>query len=498
MQHPPCYTPPHPPQGRSAYAALHFTELLVGPRCAKLAVKDPARFHFDRSKLMASMAQLVAQLGARPEFAAAVRLAWFSGGAPRGTVHRISLWMTTHRIANEPSSRPPSTPPSRDATWRLQTPLTPNFPPLAPPPQMAAEPDYESSTIDAGVKLLNDTHQYALGDALTSVAARLAGLRAGAAATAAGGAAAAAGTSPSTPSKRPRQGAGAAKGGGAAPMEVDSGGGGGGGGVLEAAAGGDAGAIDALVAAWKLPGPGTYEEAEGPYQGALQEESVGTFEAGVPGAYNSHFAAIAGQPEGECSFMRDAGAGGRWFNLWGKGSKGWGARAPRPRSNTAAAIASVRGSLCRRRCRRRPRLDRSRAITHCARRPHDGGRVPSRRQPTACAAVWPPEPLYMRPRSPPQPLYVRPRSPPQPLRVRRPPCQGTPPRRCAAWAKNSGSCGAQRRCPSTRRRPSSCGRTRTGQTRWVRVGLETPSAQRGWAGWAAWGRSSVPASLEGA
>lgn len=60
-------------QGLVAYASLHFTELLVGPRCAKLAVKDPARFHFDRAKLMGSMAKLVTQLGGRPEFVGAVR-----------------------------------------------------------------------------------------------------------------------------------------------------------------------------------------------------------------------------------------------------------------------------------------------------------------------------------------------------------------------------------------------------------------------------------------
>ena len=45
----------------------------MGPRCAKLAVKDPQRFRFDRSKLMASMAKIVTQLGAAPAFVAAVR-----------------------------------------------------------------------------------------------------------------------------------------------------------------------------------------------------------------------------------------------------------------------------------------------------------------------------------------------------------------------------------------------------------------------------------------
>jgi hypothetical protein len=175
-----------------------------------------------------------------------------------------------------------------------------------------AEPDYEAGTVEAAVKLLNENHQYALGDALAAVASRLAAASARSAGAGGGGSAGSDSASPSTPSKRQRQGSGGsgAGGSGAGPMDVDGAAGGGAsgaGGLLEAAGGGSEAAIDALVASWKLPGPGTYEEAEGPYQEALAGESVGVFEAGVPGAYNSHFTAIAGQAEGECE---GAGGGG--------------------------------------------------------------------------------------------------------------------------------------------------------------------------------------------
>ncbi|KIY92982.1 Ubiquitin conjugation factor E4 [Monoraphidium neglectum] len=216
--------------GLSAYAALHFIELLVGPRCATLAVRDPSRFLFDRSKLMSSMAKLVAQLGARQEFVAA----------------------------------------------------------------MVREPDFEAVTLEAGIKLLNENHQYALGDALAAVLKRTAD--------------AAAAASPGA-GKRRRGGAeadtDADKGVGGEAMAVDGGQAAaapppaGAVGAVAAAAGGGEAAIDALVASWALPGAATYEEAEGPYKEALSDESVGTFDAGAAGAYNSHFSAIAAQAEGD-------------------------------------------------------------------------------------------------------------------------------------------------------------------------------------------------------
>jgi len=69
----------------------------VGPRCAKLQVKDPQRFAFDRSKLMGSMAQLMAKLGQRQEFVAAVRWggAWGLQGGGRGREHRAGCRFET-------------------------------------------------------------------------------------------------------------------------------------------------------------------------------------------------------------------------------------------------------------------------------------------------------------------------------------------------------------------------------------------------------------------
>jgi Ubiquitin elongating factor core len=58
--------------GRTAYALLHFTELLVGPRCQTLRVASPQRYHFDRPALLAVLAQLAVQLGKRLEFVVAI------------------------------------------------------------------------------------------------------------------------------------------------------------------------------------------------------------------------------------------------------------------------------------------------------------------------------------------------------------------------------------------------------------------------------------------
>eukprot|EP00878_Enallax_costatus_P005871 GHUV01006159.1.p1 GENE.GHUV01006159.1~~GHUV01006159.1.p1 ORF type:complete len:513 (+),score=160.68 GHUV01006159.1:14-1552(+) len=53
---------------RTAYAVLHFLELLVGPRCQTLNVKNPQRYNFDKHQLMLSMVQLAGQLARYPEF----------------------------------------------------------------------------------------------------------------------------------------------------------------------------------------------------------------------------------------------------------------------------------------------------------------------------------------------------------------------------------------------------------------------------------------------
>jgi hypothetical protein len=41
-----------------------------------------------------------------------------------------------------------------------------------------------------------------------------------------------------------------------------------------------------------------YEDAEAAYSKALEPLAVGVFDANVPGAYNSHFKAMANQQEG--------------------------------------------------------------------------------------------------------------------------------------------------------------------------------------------------------
>jgi hypothetical protein len=59
--------------------------------------------------------------------------------------------------------------------------------------------------------------------------------------------------------------------------------------------------VSKLVAAWGSEvgaGPGSYEEAEEPYAAALQDLSVGVFDAAAAGAFNSQFSAMAAQPEG--------------------------------------------------------------------------------------------------------------------------------------------------------------------------------------------------------
>jgi hypothetical protein len=57
-----------PLRGRTAFAVLHFLELLVGPRCQTLAVKNPRHYHFDKAALMTSMVQLAVQLAQHPLF----------------------------------------------------------------------------------------------------------------------------------------------------------------------------------------------------------------------------------------------------------------------------------------------------------------------------------------------------------------------------------------------------------------------------------------------
>ncbi len=57
---------------RAASALLGFLDLLVGPRCTRLAVEKPEQYHFDRDALMQAVAGLVLRLGAHAPFIAAV------------------------------------------------------------------------------------------------------------------------------------------------------------------------------------------------------------------------------------------------------------------------------------------------------------------------------------------------------------------------------------------------------------------------------------------
>eukprot|EP00955_Chlamydomonas_euryale_P006599 70045-Chlamydomonas_euryale.AAC.1 len=58
--------------GRAAYACVHFLELLVGERCAKLSVERPQQYGFDRAALLDALAGLALRLAAAPRFVAAL------------------------------------------------------------------------------------------------------------------------------------------------------------------------------------------------------------------------------------------------------------------------------------------------------------------------------------------------------------------------------------------------------------------------------------------
>eukprot|EP00879_Flechtneria_rotunda_P026467 GHRR01028222.1.p1 GENE.GHRR01028222.1~~GHRR01028222.1.p1 ORF type:complete len:343 (+),score=131.99 GHRR01028222.1:32-1030(+) len=62
--------------------------------------------------------------------------------------------------------------------------------------------------------------------------------------------------------------------------------------------------IQQLVNQWcqKVgPGPSNFDQAEQAYEESLEPLAVGVFDASTPGAYNSHFAAMAAQSEGDAS-----------------------------------------------------------------------------------------------------------------------------------------------------------------------------------------------------
>ncbi|KAF6265753.1 ubiquitin elongating factor core-domain-containing protein [Scenedesmus sp. NREL 46B-D3] len=238
--------------GKTAYAALHFMELLVGPRCQSLQVANPKRYNFDRQALLLSMVQLTTQLGKHAEFLQEVLM---------GNTLQLALQLGMH-------------------AWFLQA--------------LAEEPEFDPKLLQAAVDLLNASHAYAAADSLAAVlaaaVARTSAARGG------------------QQSKRQRTSQAGGPAGGtnagadtdataaaaAAEMEAD--------GVLTPEA--VEAEVSQLVAAWGTvvgEGPGSYEEAEGAYAAALQPLSVGVFDAAAAGAFNSQFSAMAAQPEGDAS-----------------------------------------------------------------------------------------------------------------------------------------------------------------------------------------------------
>jgi hypothetical protein len=57
---------------RAAGAAVHFIDLLVGPRCAGLAVEDPGQYRFDPDALLLGVVHFTLRLAEQPAFVAAV------------------------------------------------------------------------------------------------------------------------------------------------------------------------------------------------------------------------------------------------------------------------------------------------------------------------------------------------------------------------------------------------------------------------------------------
>ncbi|GMH45929.1 hypothetical protein BSKO_13893 [Bryopsis sp. KO-2023] len=57
-----------PLSGRAAYGVLQFLELLVGPGCTKLTVKNPEQYNYHPQKLLAGVCEFMLQLGRNPEF----------------------------------------------------------------------------------------------------------------------------------------------------------------------------------------------------------------------------------------------------------------------------------------------------------------------------------------------------------------------------------------------------------------------------------------------
>jgi len=138
---------------------------------------------------------------------------------------------------------------------------------------LGEEPDYDDDLLQSAVKLLDSHHAYTAAETLSKVLAGVA-------------------KTPARQAKKQRR----------APNESADG-------AADAAAAagvasGDAldAQIEGLVARWGQgsgASPKTYDEAEQAYKQALDPLSVGVFDAGAAGAYNSQFNAMAQQAEGK-------------------------------------------------------------------------------------------------------------------------------------------------------------------------------------------------------
>ena len=73
---------------------MHFLDLLVGPRCAGLAVERPEQYYFNPDQLLLSTAHLMLRLAERPEF---VRVGRGGGAGERGGAGRARALGTTGR-----------------------------------------------------------------------------------------------------------------------------------------------------------------------------------------------------------------------------------------------------------------------------------------------------------------------------------------------------------------------------------------------------------------
>ncbi len=64
----------------SPFQAVHFIEILVGPKCSSLAVDNPAQYGFTPDSLLTSMVYFAVRLAEQPGFVRAVSTVSLQGG----------------------------------------------------------------------------------------------------------------------------------------------------------------------------------------------------------------------------------------------------------------------------------------------------------------------------------------------------------------------------------------------------------------------------------